>query len=210
MSGQANRLLLKRIFDTLLIIIASPLILPLLGLVSLLVVINIGFPILFSQKRPGLKNKPFMLRKFRTMSDDRGPTGALLPDSDRLDNFGTFLRKTSLDELPEVWNVLMGDMSIVGPRPLLMKYLALYSNEQMKRHDVRPGITGLAQVNGRNSIDWVEKFKLDCYYVENFSFKMDIRIIIKTILVVLKTDGVSKNNHATMPEFKGNDTKIVE
>ena len=210
MSGQANRLLLKRIFDTLLIIITSPIILPLLGLVSLLVMINIGFPILFSQKRPGLKNKPFMLRKFRTMSEDRGPTGALLPDSDRLGKFGIFLRKTSLDELPEVWNVLMGDMSIVGPRPLLMKYLTLYSDEQMKRHDVRPGITGLAQVNGRNSIDWGEKFKIDCYYVENFSFKMDIGIIFKTILVVLKSDGVSNNNHATMSEFKGNATKIVE
>jgi len=203
MLKKAEGLLLKRVIDTVLIIIASPLILPLFIFIAILVRIFVGRPILFTQKRPGLMGKPFTLRKFRTMSNERGPTGDLLPDAERLGKFGVFLRKTSLDELPELYNILKGDMSLVGPRPLLMKYLDLYSDEQMRRHNVRPGLTGLAQVNGRNSIDWDEKFKMDCDYVDNFSFLLDVKIIMKTLLVVLKSDGISKDNHATAPEFIG-------
>jgi len=199
-----DKLLLKRVFDTIITLIALPIILPVFFLVSFLVWLNIGRPIFFKQIRPGLYGKPFSLIKFRTMTNERNSLGHLLPDNERLGKFGILLRKSSLDELPEIWNIFCGDMSFVGPRPLLMQYLNLYSKEQMKRHDVRPGLTGLAQINGRNSLDWESKFKLDCYYVENLSFKLDIKIIIKTIIVVIKSDNISMSNHATMQEFTGN------
>ena len=169
------------------------------------VVIRIGRPIFFKQKRPGLKGEPFTFYKFRTMTNCEDGNGNLLPDKDRLTSFGKLLRKTSLDELPSLWNVLKGDMSLVGPRPLLMEYLPLYSIEQMRRHEVKPGITGWAQINGRNSISWEEKFKLDVWYVENQSIWLDFKIILLTIWKVLKREGISHGSEATMPKFKGND-----
>jgi len=176
---------------------------PFLLLISLSVIINIGRPIIFKQKRPGLNGKPFNFYKFRTMTMEKNGNGNLLPDKDRLIPFGVFLRKTSLDELPSLWNVLKGDMSLVGPRPLLMEYLPLYSVEQMRRHEVKPGITGWAQINGRNAISWEEKFKLDIWYVENQSFWLDMKIILITIWKVLKREGISQNNHVSMEKYTG-------
>ncbi|MDI9232732.1 sugar transferase [Limnohabitans lacus] len=164
---------------------------------------KIGSPVLFKQVRPGLKGKPFMMIKFRTMTDECGPDGKLLPDADRLLPFGQFLRSSSLDELPEIWNVLRGEMSLVGPRPLLMEYLPLYSPEQARRHEVRPGITGWAQVNGRNAISWTDKFALDVWYVDNLSMWLDIRILWLTVRKVLIRDGISAEGEATMPAFMG-------
>jgi len=158
---------------------------------------------LFRQKRPGLGGKPFTMYKFRTMTDARGHDGALLPDAARLTRFGQFLRAASLDELPELLNVLKGDMSLVGPRPLLMKYLERYSPKQARRHEVRPGITGWAQVNGRNAITWEEKFNLDVWYVDNQSFWLDIKIIFLTIFKIFKREGINQQGQATMEEFKG-------
>jgi len=166
---------------------------------------NFGLSIFFIQKRPGLNGQPFTFYKFRTMTNCEDGNGNLLPDKDRLTSFGKLLRKTSLDELPSLWNVLKGDMSLVGPRPLLMEYLPLYSIEQMRRHEVKPGITGWAQINGRNSISWEEKFKLDVWYVENQSIWLDFKIILLTIWKVLKREGISHGSEATMPKFKGND-----
>ena len=203
MVQKAKGLLLKRVLDTLIIIMTLPITFPLLVIVAILVRIFIGRPVLFTQTRPGLMAKPFTLIKFRTMSNETDTAGVLRPDADRLGKFGIFLRKTSLDELPEIWNILKGEMSIVGPRPLLMRYLPLYSEEHMARHSVRPGLTGLAQVNGRNTVDWDEKFKMDCQYAANFSLIMDFKIMVKTFLVVLKSDGISSENHATAPEFTG-------
>jgi len=162
-----------------------------------------GMPIFFKQLRPGLKGNPFVIYKFRTMLDLRDENGNLFPDEKRLTTIGKFLRKTSLDELPELWNVLKGDMSLVGPRPLRMEYLDRYTPEQARRHEVKPGITGWAQVNGRNAISWEEKFKLDVWYVDNWNILLDIKIICLTILKVLKGEGISAEGHATMPEFKG-------
>ena len=163
-----------------------------------------GFPIIFIQQRPGINGIPFNFFKFRTMTNETDEKGKLLPDRDRLTPIGRFLRNTSLDEVPSLFNVLKGDMSFVGPRPLLMEYLPLYSNEQMRRHDVKPGITGWAQINGRNSISWEEKFKLDVWYVDNQSLFLDIKIIFITIAKVLKQEGINQGRTITMEKFKGN------
>ena len=164
---------------------------------------KLGSPVLFTQVRPGLHGQPFRMVKFRTMTDARGPDGQLLPDAERLIPFGRWLRATSLDELPELWNVLCGEMSLVGPRPLLMEYLPLYSPEQARRHEVRPGITGWAQVNGRNAISWVDKFALDVWYVDHRSLWLDVKILWRTMRKVLVRDGISAAGEATMPRFEG-------
>jgi len=171
----------------------------------LIIYIKIGAPVVFSQMRPGKHAKPFLLVKFRTMTDARDSNGQLLSDADRLTDFGRFLRASSLDELPELWNVLKGDMSLVGPRPLLMAYLPLYSAEQSFRHNVRPGITGWAQVNGRNNLSWEERFKLDVWYVRNYSMLLDIKILWMTVRKVLLRDGISATGEATMSAFTGSD-----
>lgn len=165
---------------------------------------KLGSPVFFKQVRPGLHGRPFQMVKFRSMTDARGPDGQLLPDADRLTPFGRFLRASSLDELPELWNVLKGDMSLVGPRPLLMEYLPLYSPEQARRHNVRPGITGWAQVNGRNALSWDDKFKLDVWYVDNRSLRLDIKVLWLTVSKVLMREGISAPGDATMPVFRGN------
>ncbi len=175
---------------------------PLLGL-AWLVRRKLGSPVLFRQIRPGLQGKQFEMVKFRTMTDERDASGALLPDAQRLTPFGCFLRASSLDELPELWNVLRGEMSLVGPRPLLMEYLPLYSPEQARRHEVRPGITGWAQVNGRNAISWADKFALDVWYVDHRSLWLDVRILWLTVRKVLVRDGISAAGEATMPRFEG-------
>lgn len=195
--------MLKRIFDLTLIVISLPLLMPAFVMVAILVRVNLGKPVLFYQVRPGLSAKPFVMAKFRTMTDERDSVGNLLPDDVRLTQFGKFLRSTSLDELPGLWSVLTGDMSLVGPRPLLMQYLDRYSPEQARRHEVRPGITGWAQVNGRNAISWEDKFKLDVWYVDNQSIWLDIKILLLTVYKVFKRSGISANDSATMPEFMG-------
>lgn len=193
----------KRCIDIALLIIIMPLVIPVLLILALLVRINLGSPVLFCQKRPGLHSKPFMLYKFRTMTDHRDANRELLPDVARLTHFGKTLRKWSLDELPEIYNVLKGDLSLVGPRPLLLQYLNRYTPEQGRRHEVKPGITGWAQVNGRNAITWEEKFALDVWYVDNQSVWLDLKIMSKTVWKVLKRDGISAVGEATMQEFKG-------
>ncbi len=194
---------LTRLFD--LVIAASALVVfaPLLLLVALLVRNWLGAPVLFCQTRPGLDGKLFNMYKFRTMTDERDSCGMLLPDAVRLNRFGKILRSSSLDELPELLNVIRGDMSLVGPRPLLTEYLPLYTAEQRRRHDVRPGITGWAQVNGRNSISWGEKFKLDVWYVDNQSLWLDLKILVMTIVKVFKRDGISQEGQATANKFMG-------
>jgi lipopolysaccharide/colanic/teichoic acid biosynthesis glycosyltransferase len=174
-------------------------------LLTLLVIKKMGFPILFSQTRPGLNGKPFRMIKFRTMNNLTDLKGELLSDKDRLSNFGKWLRSTSLDELPELWNVLKGNMSLVGPRPLLMEYLPLYSPDQFRRHDLKPGITGWAQINGRNSISWDKKFELDLWYIENQSINLDLKILWLTIISVITRSGVQSSNHVTMPKFNGSE-----
>jgi sugar transferase EpsL len=193
----------KRILDLAVAGVAAVIFLPIMVLIGFLIRLTIGAPVLFRQERPGLKGTPFVLMKFRTMSNAATSKGELLPDVDRLGKFGKFLRSTSLDELPELWNVLRGDLSIVGPRPLLMKYLQRYSSDQMRRHDVRPGITGWAQINGRNAITWEEKFDLDLWYVQHASFVLDVRIILLTAWKTLSREGISHPGQATMEEFKG-------
>jgi len=194
---------MKRLFDITAALVALLLLcLPLLALV-LLVRRKLGHPAFFRQIRPGLHGRPFEMVKLRTMTDARGPDGALLPDAVRLTPFGRFLRATSLDELPELWNVLKGDMSLVGPRPLLMEYLPLYSPEQARRHEVRPGITGWAQVNGRNALSWEDKFRLDVWYVDHRSLWLDIKILWLTVKKVLVRDGISAEGEATMARFTG-------
>ena len=196
---------MKRLFDLLVATFALTLLaLPMLAL-AFIVILKLGNPVLFSQVRPGLHGRPFTMFKFRTMTNERESNGFLLPDSERLTPFGRSLRASSLDELPELWNVLIGDMSLVGPRPLLMDYLALYTSEQNKRHDVRPGITGWAQVNGRNAISWPDKFALDVWYVENQNLWLDIKILCLTLREVLMRKGISAENEDTMPKFKGRD-----
>lgn len=194
---------MKRLFD----ITAATLALLLLGLPLLVLAWQVrrklGSPVLFRQVRPGLRGQPFEMVKFRTMTDARGPDGQLLPDAERLTAFGRFLRSSSLDELPELWNVLKGEMSLVGPRPLLMEYLPLYSREQARRHEVRPGITGWAQVNGRNALSWDEKFKLDVWYVDHRSLWFDIKILWLTVRKVVVREGISAAGEATMPKFTG-------
>ena len=195
--------MLKRAFDIVGAGIALLLLSPVIAVTAIAVLVRLGRPIFFRQRRPGLDGRPFGMIKFRTMTNARGPDGELLPDSERLPRFGTFLRSTSLDELPELWNVLVGDMSLVGPRPLLMAYLDRYTPEQARRHAVRPGVTGWAQINGRNAIDWDEKFALDVWYVERQSFLLDIKIIYLTILQVVRRKNINSANEATMPEFLG-------
>ena len=193
---------MKQFFDTLLIILSLPLLIPLFVLTILLVKINLGSPVFFIQSRPGLYGKSFNLIKFRTMTQN-SELDVLRPDSERLTKFGKFLRSTSLDELPELWNVLNGTMSLVGPRPLLTEYLPLYSDFQLRRHNIKPGITGWAQINGRNAISWEDKFHYDLWYVDNQSFLLDIKILLLTIIRVISRDGVAANGEATMKKFTG-------
>lgn len=197
------RLLCKRAFDVTVAGSALVAFSPILAGTALLVRTTMGSPVLFRQKRPGKGGRPFYVYKFRTMTDERDAAGNLLPDEQRLTRLGKFIRSTSLDELPQLLNVLKGDMSLVGPRPLLMQYLDRYTPEQARRHDVLPGITGWAQVNGRNAIRWEEKFELDTWYVDNWSLWLDLRILALTVLRVLQRKGVSSAGHATMPEFMG-------
>ena len=200
---------LKRPMDFILSILAIIILSPILLIVSFFVSIKLGNPVLFKQKRPGLNEKIFTMYKFRTMSDKRDENGQLLPDSIRLTKFGKILRSTSLDELPELFNILKGDMSIVGPRPLLVQYLPLYNIHQKRRHDVRPGLTGKAQVNGRNAINWEEKFNFDIEYVDNVSFIGDLRIILMTIRKIIARDGISSNTSSTMEVFKGSKNQDI-
>ncbi|SEB42302.1 sugar transferase [Pseudomonas marginalis] len=195
--------MLKRIFDVISAGLAIILLSPVILVVALLIRRKLGSPIIFRQMRPGLAGKPFEMIKFRTMKDSVDRSGAPLPDAERLGPFGRLLRSSSLDELPELWNVLKGEMSLVGPRPLLMEYLPLYSANEFRRHEVRPGITGWAQVNGRNSLGWKEKFELDVWYVENKNFWLDLKILFLTVKKVIKRDCVSAEGEATMSKFKG-------
>ncbi len=193
----------KRLFDTISSAAGLVVISPLLAALAVLVRFKLGSPILFRQQRPGLGGKAFVIYKFRTMTDQRDAAGNLLPDEQRLPAFGRFLRSTSFDELPELLNVLKGDMSIVGPRPLMMKYLGRYSPEQARRHEVKPGITGWAQINGRNAISWEDKFKLDVWYVDNRTFWLDMKIILKSVWMVITKEGITQQGRATMDEFMG-------
>ncbi|MDI9569701.1 MAG: sugar transferase [Pseudomonadota bacterium] len=194
---------MKRLFDIALSALALVVLSPALLLLAAVIRWRLGGPVLFRQQRPGLGGRPFMLLKFRTMTDDRDADGALLPDAQRLTALGRLLRAASLDELPELFNVLKGDMSLVGPRPLLMQYLERYTPEQARRHEARPGITGWAQVNGRNAISWEEKFRLDVWYVDHRSLWLDIKIIAMTVWKILKREGISHPGQATMEEFTG-------
>ena len=195
--------MIKRLFDIVASGCALILLAPAIAVVAWQVRCRLGSPVLFRQVRPGLKGKPFEMIKFRTMRDAVDEAGNPLPDSERMTPFGSFLRSSSLDELPELWNVLKGDMSLVGPRPLLMEYLPLYSSEQYRRHELRPGITGWAQINGRNALSWEDKFKLDVWYVDNQSFWLDLKIIFLTIKKVLVRDGINADGEATMAKFTG-------
>lgn len=194
---------MKRALDVLLAGAGLLALSPLLALLALAVRVGLGSPVLFRQQRPGLRGRPFTLYKFRTMRDARDASGAALPDAARLGRFGRLLRASSLDELPELWNVVNGSMSLVGPRPLLMEYLPLYTPEQSRRHEVRPGITGWAQVNGRNAIDWQQRLALDVWYVDHRSLRLDLRILLLTVARVLGSDGISQPGQATMERFRG-------
>lgn len=194
---------MKRIFDVIASLFALLFLGPVIMLLSIIVVVKLGRPVLFKQKRPGLKGNIFEMMKFRSMRDAVDKQGNILPDSERLTSFGKKLRSSSLDELPGLWSVLKGEMSLVGPRPLLVEYLPLYSKEQARRHDVKPGITGWAQVNGRNAISWEDKFKFDIWYVDNQSFWLDIKILFLTVKKVLVRDGVSAEGEVTMSKFTG-------
>jgi lipopolysaccharide/colanic/teichoic acid biosynthesis glycosyltransferase len=194
---------MKRLFDLVLVLCSAPFWLPVLLVLAMLVRLRIGGPILFRQNRPGKGDEVFELLKLRSMTNDLDRQGNLLPDAQRLTSFGRFLRATSLDELPELFNVLKGEMSLVGPRPLLMEYLPRYTPEQARRHEVKPGITGWAQVNGRNAISWEEKFKLDVWYVDHCSLWLDLKILALTVLQVFQRKGISAEGHATMPAFLG-------
>lgn len=194
---------MKRVFDLLVAAMLMIVLSPLLLTVAMLVRLKLGSPVLFTQQRPGMQGYIFTLYKFRTMTDKQDATGQLLPDSERLTPFGRFLRSSSLDELLELWNVLKGDMSLVGPRPLLIQYLDRYTPEQARRHEMRPGITGLAQVSGRNALSWEEKFELDIWYIDNWSLWLDLKILSMTVLKVFKREGISANGEATAPEFMG-------
>ena len=198
-----ERIMLKRAFDIAASASALVVLSPVLAITAYKVKKELGSPVLFRQTRPGLYGRPFEMIKFRTMKDVTDEEGNALPDSERLTDFGKKLRASSLDELPELWNVLKGDMSLVGPRPLLMEYLPLYNAEQAKRHNVRPGVTGYAQVNGRNSLSWEDKFKLDTWYVEHQSFLLDLKILLKTVKKVIIKDGISAEGEATMTKFTG-------
>jgi sugar transferase EpsL len=196
-------LLAKKAFDRAIalggLIVAAPFV----GAAAVAVRATMGGPVFFRQERPGLRGRPFRIVKMRTMTSEKDATGRLLPDDQRLTALGKFLRASSIDELPQLWNVLRGDLSLVGPRPLLMQYLPLYSPEQGRRHDVLPGITGWAQVNGRNALSWEDKFALDVWYVDNWSFGLDLRILARTAMAIVKRDGISSAGHVTMPNFEG-------
>lgn len=194
---------MKRLFDLICSIIGLLILSSVIVITALFIYIKIGSPVIFKQKRPGMHERPFFVYKFRTMTDERDKSGQLLADHLRLTPFGQLLRKYSLDELPQLFNVLKGDLSLVGPRPLLMEYLELYTPEQARRHEVRPGITGWAQVNGRNEISWEEKFELDVWYVDNRSFWLDIKILFLTVLKVFKSEGISQEGHVTIEKFTG-------
>jgi lipopolysaccharide/colanic/teichoic acid biosynthesis glycosyltransferase len=193
----------KRCLDVAVALVGLLVLMPLVLILAICVAVFIGRPVFFVQQRPGLHGRLFSVVKFRSMSDARGPDGAILPDELRLTRFGRLLRATSLDELPELWNVLKGDMSLIGPRPLLPEYLPLYSPEQARRHEVRPGITGWAQVNGRNGLSWEERFRLDVWYVDNWSLGLDMRILLLTVFKVLRREGISHPGEATMSRFQG-------
>jgi len=193
----------KRALDVVAAVVLLAVLSPLLVVAALLVRVGIGSPVLFRQPRPGLGATPFVLLKFRTMTDERDAAGRLLPDRDRLVRLGRLLRGLSIDELPELWNVVKGDMSLVGPRPLLVEYLPLYNAEQARRHEVRPGITGWAQVNGRNALTWEQRFALDVWYVNNMSMALDIRILLMTVSPAVFARGIAAEGHATMPKFRG-------
>jgi len=193
----------KRVLDFALAAISVVALAPLIAIIAILVYLNLGSPVTYKQQRPGLHGRPFELVKFRSMREAFGEDGQPLPNDQRMTRFGQQLRALSLDELPELWNILRGDMSIVGPRPLLMDYLPLYSERQARRHDVKPGLTGWCQVNGRNSLSWEEKFDLDIWYVENASISLDIKIIFKTFLTVLRREGISHEGDVAMPRFRG-------
>ncbi len=197
----------KRSFDFFVALVALLCLSPVLLVVSFLIARKMGRPVLFKQARPGFNNKTFYMQKFRSMTDVKDAQGNLLADEERITRFGHFLRNSSIDELPGLWSVLVGDMSLVGPRPLLVEYLERYSPEQARRHKVKPGITGWAQVNGRNAISWEDKFKLDVWYVENQSFWLDIKILFLTMKKVFLKENISQQGHATMPVFKGTQTK---
>ena len=199
-------MLVKRCFDFSCSLIGILLITPILIVISMLVRIYLGPEIIFKQSRPGLNGRTFVFYKFRTMNMRTDKDGKLLSDKERLTKFGSFLRNTSMDELPSLWNILKGDMSFVGPRPLLIEYIPLYSNRQIRRHEVKPGITGWAQINGRNFISWEKKFELDLWYVENQSFWLDMKILFITIFKVISKEGINQDGHATMPKFKGSKT----
>lgn len=206
--GSIYKRFLKRPMDFILSLIAILVLSPVLIIVAILVRVKLGSPVLFKQKRPGLNEKVFMMYKFRTMTDERDEKGELLPDSVRLTKFGRFLRSTSLDELPELFNIFKGDMSIIGPRPLLVQYLPLYNDYQKRRHEVRPGLSGLAQVSGRNAISWEDKFNLDVKYVENVSFNNDWKIIFLTIKKVFVREGINQEEQATVQYFTGNSEEM--
>ena len=197
----------KRFFDIFSSLLAIILLSPILLITALTVRIKLGSPVLFKQERPGKDEKIFILKKFRTMTDERDENGELLPDDVRLTKFGQFLRSTSIDELPELFNILKGDMSVIGPRPLLVRYLPRYNEYQHRRHEVRPGLSGWAQVNGRNTVSWEDKFRMDVEYVDNYSLLFDIKILFLTIVNVLKHEGISSETSATMEEFMGNETE---
>jgi lipopolysaccharide/colanic/teichoic acid biosynthesis glycosyltransferase len=198
---------MKRNIDIFFAIFCLLLLFPILIIISICIYISIGRPIFFRQERPGLHGRPFEMVKFRTMDEKRDKFGNLLPDTERLGFIGRFLRSTSLDELPELWNVLKGDMSLVGPRPLLMEYLPLYSAEQNRRHNMKPGVTGWAQINGRNAISWDEKFALDIWYVDNWSLCLDVKILVKTAFKVVAREGINTVDDKAMPPFLGNSSK---
>jgi lipopolysaccharide/colanic/teichoic acid biosynthesis glycosyltransferase len=193
----------KRALDLLLATLIAVSLAPIVAVAAIAILIGMGRPVFFRQRRPGRGGKPFELLKLRTMREALDVTGRPLPDAERLTGIGRFLRRTSLDELPELWNVLRGDMSLVGPRPLLAEYLPLYSAEQARRHEVRPGVTGLAQVSGRNALTWEEKFRLDVYYVEHCSLTLDMKLLVQTVLAVITARGISAEGSATMPAFRG-------
>ena len=199
--------LMKRIFDFCIALLALVALSPVLAITALLVYLKLGSPVIFHQTRPGLGTRLFRLHKFRTMTDARDANGELLPDEVRLTSFGKFLRSTSLDELPELWNVIRGEMSLVGPRPLLAKYLERYSPEQLRRHEVRPGITGWAQINGRNALTWEQKFALDVWYVDHHSLGLDIKILALTVWKIIQRDGINEPGQATAQEFMGSQTR---
>lgn len=194
---------MKRAFDLILVVVSAFLWVPAILVIAALIRVRMGSPVMFVQARPGLHGRPFRMFKFRTMTDARSPNGELLPDAARLTGFGRMLRSTSLDELPEIWNVLKGEMSLVGPRPLLLEYLPIYNETQARRHSVKPGITGWAQINGRNAISWEERLALDIWYVDNYSFSLDLQILGLTIRKVWAREGISQPGEATMSRFRG-------